>query len=561
MTAKKGVGWSVIIFILAALLVGFVLGTYLSGKPFGRFSGNKIDVILDIIDNDYVDTVNMKNLVEDALPKIVGELDPHSVYIPASDLESVNEELEGHFSGIGVTFSKQQDTIMIVNIISGGPSEKVGLQAGDRIVTIDDSLFVGPHFTSERILKTLRGVKGTSVTVGIKRDASPKLLEYTIIRGDIPVNTVEAAYKVSDGIGLIKINKFGRTTYDEFLTGMANLMKENCSSFIIDLRDNPGGLLDAAIHIINEFLSRGQLIVYTEGKASPRNNAIANGTGTLQQAPLVILMNEISASASEIVAGAIQDNDRGTIIGRPSYGKGLVQNQIPLTDGSALRLTIARYYTPSGRCIQRKYELGKKAEYEQKYIYLVTTGNDNDSTLHTQANTFYTSIGRLVYGGGGIMPDIYVPRDTIGFTSYLNSLMSQGILYEFAFQYTDANRKKLNGFKDYKELLKYLKTQPILENVVDFAESKGIRKRPVLIHASKELINKWTYANIIRNIFGDEGAFPVLLDKDTMIMKAIDIINKGEAFPVASQTQESPSNMHSSARLIFPAYYFPMLVA
>ncbi len=540
MTSKKGFGWCIIL-VLVAILAGFVLGTYFSGKSLGRklflSSGNKVDVILDIIDNDYVDSVNMKDLVENALPKIVGELDPHSVYIPASDLETVNEEMEGHFSGIGVQFIKQKDTIKIVNVISGGPSEQVGLQAGDRIVTINDSLFVGPQITNERIMKTLRGPKGTTVTVGIKRLSSPNVQEYTITRGDVPVHTVDIAYKISENIGLIKINKFGRTTYDEFLTGMAKLMKENCSAYIVDLRDNPGGFLDAAIHIVNEFLSRGQLIVYTEGKAFPRNDAIANGTGTLQQAPVIILMNETSASASEIVAGAIQDNDRGTIIGRPSFGKGLVQNQIPLSDGSALRLTIARYYTPSGRCIQRDYELGKNAEYEQKFIERWMNGNDNgnDSLLHNQANTFYTAIGRPVYGGGGIMPDIYVPRDTVGMTSYLSNLMNNGILYEFAFQYTDSNRSKLSGFKDYKELWKYLKTQPILEKVTDFAESKGIRKRPVLINASKEQIERMTYAGIIRNIFGDDGFYPVYLDKDIMIKKAVEVINKGEAFPVADQ--------------------------
>lgn len=541
MGSKRTFGWTIILIFLT-LIIGFVGGNYFSSNKLGNklflSSGNKIDVVLDIIDEDYVDTVNMKSLIENALPKIVSELDPHSSYIPASDMESVNEEMEGHFSGIGVQFTKQNDTIMIVSIITGGPSEKVGLQPGDRIVTIEDSLFVGPNITNEKIMKTLRGPKGTKVNIGIKRASSPDLQAYEIIRGDIPVNTVDVAYQVSNGIGLIKINKFGRTTYDEFVNALAKLINSGCTSLIIDLRDNTGGLLDIAINIANEFLSRGQLIVYTEGKAFPRKEAVANGLGSCQNTPLIILMNEISASASEIVAGSIQDNDRGLILGRPSFGKGLVQNQISLSDGSALRLTIARYYTASGRSIQRNYELGKNEEYEKEFMNRLIYGETKDSTSLNDSHKFYTSIGRPVFENGGIYPDIYIPRDTIGLSSYYTNLASNGILYEYSFNYSDTNREKLKQFNDYNSLWNYLKTQPILEGVVNYAESKGIKRRPTLINISAKLIEKITYAYIARNFFGDDGFYPVYLDGDPAITKAIELINNNETFPQPPKENE-----------------------
>lgn len=536
MNSKKTAFWLPVLVILA-LVIGIIAGSYFSNKPLGRklfiSTGNKIDVILNLIYKEYVDSVDLDNMIEGAIPKVINELDPHSVYIPAKDLQAVNEDMEGHFSGIGVQFSIQNDTIMIVSVISGGPSEKVGLQPGDRIVTINDSLFVGPAITNEKVMTNLRGEKGSIVNVGIKRSDSEDLYDYKITRGDIPVNSVDVAYQIKPGIGFIKINKFGRTTYNEFIVSISKLLSEGCESLIVDLRGNSGGYLDAAINIINEFLPRGRLIVYVEGRASPRSDAFANGTGTIQTEPLVILTDEWSASASEIVAGAIQDNDRGTIIGRRTFGKGLVQNQFPLPDNSALRLTIARYYTPSGRSIQKKYELGKGEEYELDLLTRFEHGEfDSADSIKQGDNPQYeTSIGRIVYGGGGIMPDIFIPRDTTGISSYYTKLINRGIIYEFAFQYTDRHRNLKDRFKDYQSLLAHLKSQPLLEEVVSFAEIKGIRRRPTLIEISRKQIENLTQAYIIRNFFGEDGFYPVYLATDPVVKKAVEVIQEGKAFP------------------------------
>ena len=535
MNSKKTSLWLPFVIILT-LVIGIIVGSYFSstfGRKFSIPTGNKIDAILNLIYREYVDSVNIDDLVEGAIPKIINELDPHSVYIPAKELQAINEDMEGHFSGIGVQFSIQNDTVMVVNVISGGPSEKVGLQPGDRIVTINDSLFVGSDITNERVMKNLRGEKGSIVNVGIKRIGSNELYNYTITRGDIPLYSVDVAYQIRPGIGFIRINKFGGTTYNEFIVSISELLSEGCESFIIDLRGNSGGYLTAAINIINEFLPRGRLIVYTEGRASPRSETIANGTGTIQREPLVILTDEWSASASEILAGAIQDNDRGTIIGRRTFGKGLVQNQFSLPDNSALRLTIARFYTPSGRSIQKKYELGKGEEYEMDLLIRYEHGEfDTADSIKQDNNPRYeTRIGRIVYGGGGIMPDIFVPRDTAGASSYFTNLINRNIIYEFAFQYTDRNRNLKNKFEDYQSLLAYLKSQPLLDEVVSFAESKGIRRRPTLIEISRKQIENLTQAYIIRDFFGNDGFYPVYLATDPVVKKAVEVIQEGRAFP------------------------------
>jgi carboxyl-terminal processing protease len=522
--------------ILVLLAIGFLAGNNFSNNILfdRRFyqSGSKINTMLGIINNLYVDTIVMKDLVEEAIPSIINELDPHSSYIPAQDLEAVNDDIDGHFSGIGIEFNRQNDTIIVVGIVSGGPSEKVGIQPGDRIVTIDDSLYAGVGFSDEKIVKTLRGTKGTKVSIGVKRANKEELQIYEITRGDVPRNTVDVAYEVNKGIGFIKINKFGRSTYTEFLNALGLLINAGCESFILDLRQNPGGLLDVAINIANEFLSKEQLIVYTEGKAFPRTEAYANGTGMCQASPLVVLVDEMAASASEIVAGAIQDNDRGTIIGRRSFGKGLVQNQMELGDGSALRLTVARYYTPSGRCIQKAYQMGNGAVYEQDLINRFVNGEyDHQDSIKMSETQFKTLLGRPVFDGGGIMPDIFIPRDTIGITSYYLALLQNGIIHEYAFRYTDQHRETLEKFKDYKRLWNYLKTQPLLNGIVNCAAENGIRPRPTLIDKSAPLIENLLQACIIRNIFGNPGFYPVILFKDPVVMKAVEVIRKGEAFP------------------------------
>ncbi len=519
------------LFIALAAIIGFVIGNVLTQRAQMNLpertqipSEGKIDALLNIINAQYVDSVNSHELVEEAIPKILAGLDPHSVYIPASDLQSVNEELEGSFSGIGVQFNIQKDTIMIVGVVSGGPSEKLGIMPGDRIVTVNDTLFTGSEITNEKVMKKLRGPKGTTVKVGIKRNGAKELLPFTIKRGDIPVTSIDIAYKVTDKIGYIKVSKFGNNTYSEFLTALNKLQKDGATEFIIDLRGNSGGYLDAAIQMINEFLKQENLIVYTEGKSEPRRDAYADGSGSFQNNPLAILIDEWSASASEIFAGAIQDNDRGIIIGRRSFGKGLVQQQIPLRDGSAIRLTIARYYTPSGRCIQKPYKDEESYGNDIVNRYLHGEFDAEDSIQVDKADTIkYKTLikERIVYGGGGIMPDIFVPRDTLGITSYYTKANNNGYLYEYAFQYADQNRNQLKAFSDYKALETYLDTQKLGELFADFAVGKGIRRNPHLISKSNDLIENKLKAYIIRNIFGDDGFYPVIHEKDNTLKRAI----------------------------------------
>ena len=515
------------IAIAFAVIIGIIIGNMFAKREFTHFfdrsqvsTGGKIDALLNIVNRQYVDSVNVQELTEQAIPKILSGLDPHSVYIPASELQAVNEELESSFSGIGVQFNIQNDTVMINGVISGGPSEKLGIMPGDRIVTVNDSIFTGKEITSEIVMKKLRGPKGTVVKVGIKRNNTKEFLSFTIIRGDVPLASIDVAYKVTDKIGYIKVSKFGSNTYEEFLNALNALQKAGAKEFIIDLRGNSGGYLDTSIPMINEFLENKQLIVYTEGKSDSRKEAFADGTGLFQQTPLVVLIDEWSASASEIFAGAIQDNDRGTIIGRRSFGKGLVQQQIALRDGSSIRLTIARYYTPSGRCIQKPY-----SDYENDIMnrYLHGEFDAEDSIQVDKADTiqYKTLKGRIVYGGGGIMPDIFVPRDTAGITSYFDKVNNHGYIYEYAFKYADQNREKLNTFSNYKTLANYLEEQELTESFAHFAAEKGVRYNPHLINKSRELLENRLKAYIIRNIFGDEGFYPVFMERDNTLKRAI----------------------------------------
>jgi C-terminal peptidase (prc) len=496
-----------------------------------------LDYLLGIIERQYVDSVDVDELIEDAMPILVDELDPHSVYIPAKDLAATNEELEGSFSGIGVQFNIQNDTVMVVSVVPGGPSEKIGLMAGDRIVMINDSTFTGKTITNERVMKTLRGRKDSEVKLGIKRKTAKDILDFTVVRGDIPVNSVDAAYMMGDSIGYIKISKFGRTTYNEFVSSLAKLTSEGATNYIIDLRGNSGGYMDIAINMINEFLPKDKLIVYTEGKSSPRSEAFSNGGGSFQTSPLVVLIDEWSASASEIFAGAIQDNDRGTIIGRRSYGKGLVQQQIPFFDGSALRLTISRYYTPSGRSIQKDYKLGKNSDYSMDILNRYTHGEfySKDSIKMNDSLLYKTANGRNVYGGGGIMPDIFVPSDSTGVTSYLNNVVNTGTIYLYAFRYADVNREKLSEFKKYEDLMAYLASQPLLEDFVSFAETKGIRRRPVYINMSKDIMLRQIKSYIARNIMGEEAFYKTFFSDDKNIARALEVIKNNQTFPKVDQ--------------------------
>jgi len=539
MSSKK-ISWWVIVLIFVALIIGFFAGNFLSRKSFARklflTPENKIDVILSIIKEEYVDPVDMKSLTENAIPKIIGELDPHSSYIPAIDLTQINENMDGHFAGVGIESFVHMDTLVIISMAQGGPAQQAGLLPGDRIVTVNDTVFAGKSFTQDRMLNALRGKIGTTVKIGILRKGATVIQNFSLVRDNIPITTVKAAYPVEPGIGLIKIfDKFSHTTYDEFIKAIAELMNQGCKSFIIDLRMNSGGSFDAAVKICNEFLPKGRNIVYTEGNSFPREYAIANGSGTLQNNQIVILMDQVSASASEIVAGAIQDNDRGLIIGRRSFGKGLVQNQTELSDGSAFRLTIARYYTPSGRNIQRKYTLGNADKYNQEWVNRFSNGeefHENSAVIDTTL-LYHTLSGREVYGGGGIMPDIFVPLDTSQLTTYYMNLESKNIFHQFACEYTDVNRDKLNEFKTFESMLNYLKTQPILSEIVDFAAERKIKPRTALINISGNYILNTACANILQNFFGDKAFFMVYMNRDKDIQKAAEMLRKGQAYPEA----------------------------
>lgn len=530
------------ISVVAGILIGTFYARHFTGNRLGIINGssNKLNALLHIVDDQYVDTVNMTDLVEKAMPQILAELDPHSTYIPAQNLEEVNSELEGKFSGIGIQFTIQNDTIHVNAVIPGGPSEKVGLMAGDRIVTVDDSLFVGKIVTNERAMRTLKGPKGSQVKLGVKRMGEKDLLSFNITRGDIPQHTVEASYMLNDDIGYIKVSKFGRTSHVELLSSLAELNNQKCKGLIIDLRDNTGGYMEAAIRMVNEFLPEGKLIVYTQGRKYPRAEEFANGTGSCQKMPLVVLINEGSASASEIFTGAIQDNDRGTIVGRRSFGKGLVQQPIDFTDGSAIRLTIARYYTPSGRSIQRPYQSGKDRNYELDIYNRYEHGEffSRDSIKQNENELYHTSLGRSVYGGGGIMPDIFVPQDTIGYTSYIATVAGRGLTVQFTFQYTDNNRKKLSEFETEEELLNYLRRQGLVEQFVRFAESKGVKRRNILIQKSYKLLEKNIYGSIIYNMLGLEAHIKYFNKTDATVLKGMEILENGEAFPKAPEVAE-----------------------
>ena len=533
-------------FLLAiCLIAGIAIGTFyanhFSGNKLGiiNTSSNKLNALLRIIDDQYVDTVNMGELVEEAMPQILSELDPHSSYIPAKDLEAVNSDLKGSFSGIGVQFTIQNDTIHVNSVIQGGPSEKVGLMAGDRIVEVDDSAFVGKIVTNSEAMKRLKGEKGSKVKLGVYRPGEKDLLHFTVIRGNIPVKSIDAAYMINEKVGYIKVNKFGETTYPELLIALAKLNQKNCEGLIVDLRGNTGGYMAAAIQMVNEFLPNNRLIVYTQGRKSPREDYNSNGTGSNQKMPLVVLVDEGSASASEIFAGAIQDNDRGTIVGRRSFGKGLVQQPIEFSDGSAIRLTIARYYTPSGRCIQKPYEKGKESEYELDLLTRYEHGEffSADSIKQDETEVYHTRLGRPVYGGGGIMPDIFVPQDTTGMTSYFRMAANRGLIIRYTFDYTDQNRSTLQKYDTPEKMEAYLKGQNLLNKFAAWAEKKGLKRRNNLMMKSRRLFEMSLYGNIIYNMLGMEAYVEYLNESDKTVLKAVEILEKGESFPQAPSPQ------------------------
>ncbi len=490
-------------------------------------ANNKLGSILSYISSEYVDSISVDKLTETAIPLIIDELDPHSVYIPAMDLSKYNEPLVGNFSGIGVQFNMIEDSVAIINTIANGPSEIVGIIAGDRIVKVNGRIVAGVKLPSDSIVALLRGPKGTTVKIVVLRRSEKKLLDFVITRDDIPLYSVDVAYMISEKTGYIKISTFAQTTYDEFITAVEKLHANGMEKLILDLRSNGGGLMDAATRIADQFLEDNKLIVYTQGKARARYDVFATAGGVCGKDEVCILIDEFSASASEILAGAIQDNDRGTIIGRRSFGKGLVQEQVQFRDGSALRLTIARYYTPTGRSIQKPYSADKMDYYSDlNKRYNHGEFENADSIKFADSLKFVTPGGKIVYGGGGIMPDIFVPMDTTGISPYFNKVRNLGLIYRFAFDYADKNREKLHKYKTAAELTEYLDKTAYYKEFLDYSNVKGAPQNPTDLKVSGELIKIQIKAYIARNTIDNEGFYPIIQEIDNTLLKAIEVIQK-----------------------------------
>jgi carboxyl-terminal processing protease len=520
------------ILFAAVLALGIIIGQLINqNSDKHKFlihpRTDKVSNVISYISEDYVDTVDKGKLNDEAIVAMLESLDPHSLYIPASDLQRVNEPLEGNFSGIGVQFNMQNDTVVIISTIANGPSQLVGILAGDRIIKVDDSLVAGVKMASDDIVKRLKGPRGTKVKVGIGRRGVAKILDFEIIRDRIPLYSVDIAYMVKPGIGYIKISQFAKTTYDEFVEAVKDLQSKGMQKIILDLRGNGGGYMDMATRIADEFLGNNELLVYTEGKSRPREEERAREGGLCINDELVILMDELSASASEILAGAIQDNDRGIIVGRRSFGKGLVQGQIPMSDGSAIRLTVARYYTPSGRCIQKPYTKGYD-EYNNDLHERAVRGElmDKDSIHFPDSLKYYTTKGKVVYGGGGIMPDIFIPIDTAGVTQYFADIRNRGLIYTFAFEYADQNRQKLVSLKGSAEIEKYLESQKLYDKFIKYAAVKGVPPNLKQAQISRDIIITQLYAYIARNIIDNAGFYPIISRIDNTLLQAVDIISK-----------------------------------
>ena len=533
--------------LLMAVCVAFgiVIGTFYAN----HFSGNRLNIInsgsnrlnnlLHIIDDQYVDNVNIDSLVDKAIPQILSDLDPHSVYITAKDMQAANDELKGSFSGVGIEFNIREDTLHVQNVIKNAPAERAGLLAGDKVVTIDGKPFVGKIVTNDEAMRRLKGPKDTKVRIGVLRYGHKKPLEFTVTRGDIPQKSITATYMLDDDTGYIRVKNFGERTYPDMLIALAKLSQEGCKNLVIDLRDNTGGFLQSAVQMANEFLPKNKLIVYTQGRKSQRQDYVSDGKGSYQRMPLVVLINEGSASSSEIFAGAMQDNDRATVIGRRSFGKGLVQQQMGFTDGSLIRLTIARYYTPSGRCIQKPYTTGDAADYEQDIYSRYQHGEffSQDSIKHT-GPAYHTGIGRLVYGGGGITPDIFVAEDTIGLTSYFKQAAMSGLILQFAYNYTDNNRQKLAKYKTLKDLTDYLGKQNLVEQFATYADKHGLQRRNLMIRKSYKMLSRFIISRIVYNMLDDEVWTQYLNEDDPVITAALKVFKNNAAFPKLTQTDK-----------------------
>jgi carboxyl-terminal processing protease len=520
----------------AVVLAGGIwLGAYL--QPDGPnytinlsgASGNskKITNLLNYVADEYVDSVDMEGLTESAIISLLDQLDPHSGYIPARDLAAMNQPLQGNFDGIGVEFNIISDTIVVVAPISGGPSEKLGIRAGDRIVQIEDSTVAGIGIRNEDVISKLRGERGTKVRIKVERKGQKQLLEFTIVRDKIPIYSVDAGYMLNTTVGYIKVSRFAATTYDEFMEKLQKLKKQGMTKLVLDLRGNPGGYLNAAIAISDELLPKGKLIVYTEGRKRPRQDSYATAQGAFEQQPIAVLIDEGSASASEIVAGAVQDNDRGTILGRRSFGKGLVQEQADLPDGSAVRLTIARYYTPTGRSIQRPYS--KEENYYGDLTNRLEHGElyEADSIKVNSEDRFTTPAGKVVFGGGGIMPDVFIPLDTSDYSIYHNKLLSAGLIREFALELASGRQEELKKYRTVKEFMVGFKiTDSEFASLTQLAVKRDIRATAENVFRARRGIERNLRALIARGIWNGDGYFPVINADDNAVTEAVKLLEQ-----------------------------------
>lgn len=523
--------------ISIAIVLGIVIGNYISTKKFTLDKDRKINAVLNLIQSEYVDSIDVKDLVEQAIPAIIGNLDPHSYYIPASDIRAENEKLDGSMSGIGVSFFMMNDTANVDQVIPNGPAEKVGMLAGDRIISVNGESIVGGTLTAEGIRSKIRGEKGTKVRIGVKRNTSKKTLTFTITRDDIPMNTIDVSYMLDDKTGYIKIAQFGKNTYDEFFAALSKLKKDGASRYIVDLRGNPGGYMEMAILMVNEFLEQGELIVYTKGRKEREDIQVwSDDQGSFHDAQVAVLIDEYSASASEIMAGALQDNDRGLVVGRRSFGKGLVQKQIYLPDSSAIRLTIARYYTPSHRCIQKDYTLGDEDDYSKELYDRYSHGElySADSIKVDKSKIFRTANGRIVYGGGGIVPDIFVPNDTTGITTYYRAVANFGLLQQYVYTYVDINRDQLKNVKTVKQLMGMMPSDDALTyDFVCYARDNGVPMRWYYINLSRSLIARQLRALVIRDVLGSEEFYRYYNRTDNTVNAALKALNDGKGkFPI-----------------------------
>jgi carboxyl-terminal processing protease len=534
--------WNHKIYLPIFFALVFVAGLFLGIKFIPVISGNssgkalsfgigkydKLNDVLNYIQDSYVDTMSRKKLTEEAISSLLDKLDPHSVYISAEEFNDANDPLLGSFDGIGVEFRIQRDSITVMNAVPGGPSEGIGVLAGDRIVKVDGKNVAGIKINNTDVMKKLKGKRGTKVKISVFRRGIKKLIDFNITRGVIPTYSLDIAYMLTKNIGYIKLSKFSATTHEEFVNALQKLKNKGMTKLVLDLRDNGGGYLQAAIDVADEFLEENKLIVYTKGAHRSKTTVTATSEGNFEKGQLVILINEFTASASEIVSGAIQDNDRGVIIGRRSFGKGLVQEQLKLYDGSAIRLTVARYYTPTGRCIQRSYKEGTEEYYSEFYEHLLdTTSGNADTTKIPDSLKFKTPKGKIVYGGGGIKPDVFIPVGKDEGSHYFISIFNKGLILQYTFDYTDKNRATIRN--TYKNAQTYIKgfsiTDATFADFMAYAEKNGIKKDDKNIAALSSYIKTYLKAYIGRNIYSDEGFYPVLKETDYTLQKAIGVLD------------------------------------